>query len=166
MMVDAVVPVASDLPAEGDDPAEKLPAGMTKTRLLFLEALVFHALPREEAAEAAGITARAGRKIMRDPRCLKIYQQMMTALRASERPKSIARLASLRDAGKSERVQFEAARELAREPSNAPLVAIGIQNTTVMPGYSIHINPEHMRKARGILAAAGGDRTVLDLEGV
>src|SRR5262245_9650698 len=157
------LPIAQRVDEGGDVAAEhgvNLPAadqhlapGLTRARLSFLENLVFNGMSRDQAAREANLTPRAGRYIMRDPRCLRVYQAMLAALRASERPKSILKLAELRDQGRSLKVSLDAAKTLAAEPSGAGAInfAIGVN---IRAGYVVDVS-RHAAAAHRLLASTG-----------
>ena len=86
------------------------------------------------------------------------YRQQFALLRESERPRSLHRMAELREDAKSEKVQLEAAKALAHEPvGSRPSFNI---NLGITPGYVCAIPAAHLERAREILQRAGSTKHI------
>lgn len=130
-------------------------SGLTPRIKKAIEALVHglepdRALPVtiEQAAESAGITARALRTARLKPAVETYYQQQMAALRNGERPASLRTIAAIRDnqtlrknaAGM--KVVLDASKTLAFDPpgQSSINVSVGVGVTGATPGYVIDLS--------------------------
>lgn len=117
-------------------------------------------LTRPLAAQAVGLSDITLRAAFRNPVVVHHYNALLDVLRTSERPRSVQRIAVLRDEAESERVQLEAAKYLdggdARTGSHV-VVNVGVN---VQPGYLTDVS-EHMTTAPLILHQAGSKANVL-----
>lgn len=161
-----VVPLAVD---EDDDvgaeeerlpgvPERRMATGLSRKRLALIDAMVFDGLSRKDAAAKIGITDRASRYALGHPLVMSYYRKQLEVLRQSEKPKSVHRLAELRDQKDSQRIAFEAARELGREPVSSPVINLGI-GVNVQPGYVINAGG-YGADAQRILDASGSVKNV------
>lgn len=144
-----------ELKVSGRDKTRGRGSGLTPRVKKAIEALVHGLEPDrtlavtiEQAAELAGITARALRTARLKPAVEAYYQQQMAALRSGERPASLRTIAAIRDdqmlrknaAGM--KVVLDASKTLAFDPpgqSNINVnVGVGVSGTT--PGYVIDLS--------------------------
>jgi hypothetical protein len=115
-------------------------------------------LKRADAAKAVGISDVTLRQALSNPLVVRYYRDQLEVLRTGERPRSIAKIAQLRDKAKSERTQFDAAKYLdGGDRSTGVTVNVGVN---VAPGYLVTI-PE-TEGARQMLKLAGSHANVLD----
>lgn len=120
-------------------------------------------LRRSDAAKAAGIADVTLRTALAQPLVLKHYNSQLDVLRTGERPRSIAKIAELRDTAKSERTQLDAAKYLdGGDKGSGITVNVGIQN--LQPGYAIAVPQDYADGARQMLKLSGSHANVLDLQ--
>lgn len=101
----------------------------------------------EDAANRAGISARAFRRARNLPAVDTYYQQEMTALRNGERPTSLRVIAGIRDdtalkaTAAGNKVRLDAAKSLAfDQPGQQVNVNVGVGLSLETPGYVIRLN--------------------------
>ena len=137
----------------------RLGAGLTRRTRALVEAMVFQGLNVKEDALATKMTARGAYMALRRRGVMAHYQQQLRILRESEKPKSIHRMAELRDQKKSLKVSFEAARELGKEPSGALVDnrSMFVSQVNITPGYVIDIS-KHSASVQEILRQAGSTK--------
>ena len=128
----------------------RLGRGLSAKRVLLVEAMVYDGISRQDAAVKVGMTDRAARYALSDRACMLAYQNCLRILRESEKPKSIHKLAALRDQDKSLKVSLEASKFLAVDEQSGPTIQVGV-NVNVQPGYICDIS-QHAVRARQILA--------------
>lgn len=121
-------------------------------------------LKRQDAAKAAGIADVTLRTALANPLVMRHYREQLEVLRNGERPRSIAKVAALRDGAKSERVQFEAARYLdTGDQQRGVTVNVGV-GLNVTPGYQIAMPSELADAGRQMLKLSGSHANVLDMQ--
>lgn len=129
----------------------RLGPGLSSKRILLVEEMIFNGLSRKDAAQKVGMTDRAARYALGDRVVMAAYRNSLQILRESEKPKSIHRLAELRDQNESLKVSLDAAKTLANEDRSGPTVQVGV-NVNVQPGYIVNLG-KHEEKARQLLEA-------------
>ena len=140
---------------------KRLGNGLTKRSRLLVEAMVHFGLNIREAAEKVGMGDRGARAALRRPGVMQFYQSELRLLRESEKPRSILKMAALRDQKKSLKVSLDASRELAREPAAAQAGnrSMFIGQLNISPGYVCDVS-QHASKVQEILRQAGSVRQV------
>ena len=128
----------------------RLGRGLSSKRVLLVEAMVFEGLSRQDAAKKVEMTDRAARYALSDRVVMAAYKNCLQILRESEKPKSIHRLAALRDQNKSLKVALDAAKTLGADETGGTSIQIGLA-VNVQPGYICDIS-QHGVRARQILA--------------
>lgn len=103
------------------------------------ERMVFEGLSREEAAKAVGLADTSLRLAFRNPVVLKHYNELIEVLRSGERPKSIHKIADLRDGSKSDRIQLEAAKYLDGGDKRGD-VNVSVNVANIVPGYIVDVS--------------------------
>lgn len=131
----------------------RLGKGLSKRRLQLIEEMVFNGLTRQNAAEKIGLSDRGARYALSEPVVMAEYRKSLQVLRESEKPRSIHKLAELRDQNRSLKVSLEASRTLAADAPNGPTINVGL-NVNVQPGYICDIS-QHAVRARQILQENG-----------
>lgn len=145
----AIIP--NSVPAERPKKRNtRLGRGLSTKRVLLVEAMVFEGLSRQDAAKKVSMTDRAARYALNDRAVMVAYRQQLQILRESEKPKSVHRLAALRDQEKSLKVSLEASKFLAADEHSGPTINLGV-NVNVQPGYVVDLS-RHGEQARQILA--------------
>lgn len=138
---------------------KRLGNGLTKRSRLLVEQMIFHGLSVNQAAQATGMSTRGARMALRRPGVMQFYRSELKLLRESEKPRSILKMAELRDQKKSLKVSFEAAKELGKEPTGA-LVGNGsmfVGHVNITPGYVIDVS-KHSASVEEILRQAGSTK--------
>jgi len=109
-------------------------------------------LTRAEAAQSVGMLDHSLRQALRKPHVRQYYNGLCQVLRTSERPKSLARIAELRDVADSDSVRFRSAVYLDKgaDPDELPgrgnnQVNVQVNVQPQVPGYVIAIPPEHAK---------------------
>lgn len=123
---------------------------------------------QQEAAERAGITARALRAAMQKPAVDAFYRAEIAAMRNGEKPASIRAIAAIRDDASlqtnaaGQRVRLEAAKVLAFDPPGQQVnVQINNRVSVETPGYVIDLTPDEYRDAP--LLEHEGANSIIDL---
>lgn len=137
--------------------------GLSRNVRAAVEDMVYRGRSRKEAAEAVGIKETSLYQALRNPQVLKHYNDCLDVLRTSERPKSVHKIASLRDKAESERVQLEAAKYLdgGDRRDGGVQVNVGI---SIQPGYVVDVSGGQSDETGQLLKLAGSTRNVLDLQ--
>lgn len=117
-------------------------------------------LTRQQAATAAGIADVTLRQALGYPMVLKFYNEQIEVLRTGERPKSIHRIAELRDKAQSERVQLEASKYLDTGDRQSGGVQVNV-GVNIAPGYQVDVS-QHVQGSDQLLKLAGSTRNVLE----
>lgn len=117
----------------------RLGPGLSSKRILLIEEMIFNGLSRKDAAQKVGMTDRAARYALSDRVVMSAYRNSLQILRESEKPKSIHRLAELRDQSESLKVSLDAAKTLAIEEQRGPTIQLGV-NVNVQPGYIVDLS--------------------------
>jgi hypothetical protein len=116
------------------------------------------ALSRKDAAARVGIADYSLYMALRNPVVMKYWNEWRDVLRTSEGPRSIHKIAHLRDNAESERVQLDAAKHLDGGDKGAGVtVNVGVN---IAPGYMVDVM-EHQAGARQILNQAKSQRNLL-----
>ena len=138
---------------------KRLGNGLTKRSRLLVEQMVHFGLSVNHAAQATGMSARGARMALRRPGVMRFYQSELKLLRESEKPRSIIKMAELRDQKKSLKVSFEAARELGKEPTGALVDnrSMFVGQVNITPGYVIDIS-KHAASVQDVLRQAGSTK--------
>ena len=104
-----------------------------------VELMVWHGKPFDQAAAEAGLTTRAMRLALAKPHVMAFYRAEMQVLRSSHEPRSIIRLAEIRDAANNMPAVQAAKHLLERDQPNtsssnaaSPGVTIRILNQTAL----------------------------------
>lgn len=117
-------------------------------------------LKRQDAAKAVGLADVTLRQALANPMVLQYYNRELDVLRTGERPRSIQRIAELRDKAESERVSLEAAKYLdggdKRDAGAGVIVNVG-----VTPGYMVDVGGLADPK---LLQMAGSRRSILETD--
>ena len=116
-------------------PANRLTAKVKQA----VELMVWHGKPFDEAAAEVGLTTRAMRLALAKPHVMAFYRAEMQVLRSSHEPRSIIRLAEIRDAANNMPAVQAAKHLLERDQPNtsssnaaSPGVTIRILNQTAV----------------------------------
>lgn len=121
-------------------------------------------LKRQDAAKAAGLADVTLRQALANPMVMKHYREQLDVLRTGERPRSIAKIAALRDNAGSERVQLEAAKYLdTGDQARGVTVNVGV-GVQVQPGYQVSIPSDMADAGRQMLKLSGSHANVLDMQ--
>lgn len=97
-------------------------------------------MKRQDAAKAAGLADVTLRQALSNPMVLKFYNAELEVLRTGERPRSIAKIAGLRDSAASERIQLDAAKYLdGGDGRGGVTVNVGV-NANIAPGYMVDVS--------------------------
>lgn len=119
---------------------------------------------RQDAAKAAGLADVTLRQALANPMVMKFYREQLDVLRTGERPRSIAKIAALRDTAGSERVQLEAAKYLdTGDQQRGVVVNVGV-GVNVQPGYAVTIPSDMADAGRQMLKLAGSHANVMDMQ--
>lgn len=137
---------------------QRFGGGLTRRRQKLVEQMFWSGFPRDAAAKASGMTVRGARMALKAPGVMAYYRQQLALLRETERPRSLHRIAELRDGAESEKVSLEAAKTLAHEPTESRTSFN--MNVMVTPGYIVQIDPSRMDRVREILKQAGSTKHV------
>jgi hypothetical protein len=97
-----------------------------------IEQMVWNGLPFDQAAQVAGMHVAAMRKALNRPHVMALLKSEMQVLRSSEHPRSIHRLAQIRDAANNMPAVVAAKHLLENEQTNS-----NTNNTS--PGVTIRI---------------------------
>lgn len=144
------VPISNSLPVERSLLRNtRLGRGLSTKRVLLVEAMVYEGLSRPDAAKQVGMTDRAARYALSDRNVMLAYQNCLQILRESEKPKSIHRLAALRDQNESKKVSLEASKFLATDEHAGQTINVGV-SVRVQPGYIVDVS-KHAERSRQIL---------------
>ena len=98
-----------------------------------VELMVWDGKPYNEAATESGLTVRAMRLALARPHVMAFYKAELQVLRTSEEPRSIIRLAEIRDAANNMPAVQAAKHLLEREQTNSN------SNDGTSPGVTIRI---------------------------
>ena len=121
-------------------------------------------LTRQEAAKKVGIADVTLRNALANPLVLKHYNREIEVLRTGERPKSIHRIAELRDKAESERVSLEAAKYLDSGDKQGGItvnVGVGVAVQSA-PGYLVDTSRYDPAQVARTLARAGSRTSIIE----
>ena len=124
-------------------------SGLSRKRLQLIELMVFEGKTRQESAAEIGMTDRGARFALSNPVVLKEYRTSLQALKESEKPRSVHRLAALRDQNESLKVALDASKFLASDEPHGPQINLNI-GMNISPGYVVDVS-RHAERARQIL---------------
>jgi hypothetical protein len=98
-----------------------------------IEQMVWNGLPFDQAAQVAGMHVAAMRKALNRPHVMALLKSEMQVLRSSEHPRSIHRLAQIRDAANNMPAVVAAKHLLETEQTNSN------SSSNTSPGVTIRI---------------------------
>lgn len=136
--------MSTDLPATADRSAPQRVTGRLKQAL---DAMVWKGLPRDQAAESAGMRPHSLYKALRRPPVLAYYLNEIGVLRSSERAKNIHTLAEVRDQTENQMARVAAVKQL-EPPAAQAQVSV---NIAFQAGYVIDLREPEEIEARAPL---------------
>lgn len=126
-----------------------------------IEAMVFKALPRAQAAEHAGLSEQAVYVALRKPHVLAFYDELLEVLRTSERARNLHALYEVRDQKANQNARVAAIRTLERQfdedeaPGARQAVPGFVINVVVAaPGATAHVVEHEARMGDSMGGAA------------
>jgi hypothetical protein len=144
-----------------DDLPLALP-GVSARRRKLVDLMISEGLRRDDAAKRLGMSTRGARLAWSSLAVRSYFQRERRALRESEIPRSIHKLAELRDSARSEKVSLDAAKTLATEERSGPSNVINIGIGVNTPGYIVDLGlGGRTDELRDVLRQAGSTRNLL-----
>lgn len=125
----------------------------------------------KEAAEKMGIKQTTARTYRAHIRFLQFYRECRAELREGELGKNLQVRIKVRDEAAAQpsaahkRVALEAARDIEGPSERGGVtvnVGVGVQQTNILPGYTVTIPADMQEKALALLKASGSTRSVWD----
>lgn len=145
------------------------PRGLTRRIRKAVDAMVWHAMTRADAAAHAGLTEDALRQALRKPEVMAYLNEQLDVLRSGERPRAFHKLVKMaHDEKISDRTQFEAARYIDGQEQEIRKHQRGMQVTVNVgqpPGYMVDITAQQAEAAQ-ILRQSGSVANVLEAKEV
>lgn len=118
------------------------PKQVTGKLKIAIDAMTWRGLPYDEAAKAAGLTTRALRMALQKEHVLRYMRSQRRALLASEGPRTIIRLADLRDQNDNRNAAVAASRTILSMADDDARRA-GPGHGATQPGFVIIIRGDH-----------------------